>query len=146
MLLEAVGQRVARRHVVGAQAQDLLEGLVLGLVAHQLQGAHDGDARLEDDGELLADHREGLVLDPAAAQAQVDVGRLARLLDGADDEPLALEQLDGLVLRIGLDDAVDSGALLRPGVVFERLQRVPPSGPSVRRTRRRARRRLRPRE
>ena len=119
---EGRGQRAAALHVLGHLLQYPLERLVGHLVGDQLHGAGDGDAGPEDDRELAAHQREGLVVELVAADVQAhELGQLAPGLDLGelgDDGIVLLDLRGGVQVVEGLDDAGNLLAVPGDGGVF----------------------------
>ena len=119
MLAEAVGETVPSRHVAGNLSQHLLERLVRRLPRHQFERAHDGHARLQDDGELIAHDGQFLVARARAAQTQVGAAARARFVNRFDDKPRFAEFFHRSFGRVCFDDAVNTRAGNRTSFVVE---------------------------
>ena len=124
-LLEARRDRASGFHVLRHLGQDPLEDLVGGLFGDQVDRAGDGDARAQDDGKLAAHHREGLHVDPCAADVTAQEAVPVTDFGQAQDNVAGfLDAFGGVQLVIALDQAGDALPVLGNGGILIGYQRA----------------------
>ena len=110
IVFKALRHGIARADILGDLFEHSARALVAALRGDHLHAAHHGQARTEDDGELRADERQLLFLDPHVRAGGKGTLFLLDLFELGDERAGVAQLGDRLELVVGTDDAGD----LRP--------------------------------